>query len=105
MVGVRLILLKASVAMGELSVRIVVPMAMKKPKVAADPIMYCPNVRSIPFGPGPKRTILVKPNMKPMMRPTDPPIMPPIFSLSSVDGPRAPCGMDETGTGILIATL
>jgi hypothetical protein len=30
MVGVRLILLKASVAMGELSVRIVVPMAMKK---------------------------------------------------------------------------
>jgi hypothetical protein len=25
--------------------------------------------------------------------------------LSSVDGPRAPCGMDETGTGILIATL
>jgi len=31
------------------------------PKVAADPIMYCPNVRSIPFGPGPKRTMLVKP--------------------------------------------
>jgi hypothetical protein len=77
MVGVRLILLKASVAMGELSVRIVVPMAMKKlpngqrfydttwrgayPKVAAEPIMYWPNVRSIPFGPGPKRTMLVKP--------------------------------------------
>jgi hypothetical protein len=70
MVGVRLILLNASVAMGEDSVRMVVPMAMKKlatpvsahlegsdsgiyPKVAADPIMYCPNVRNIPFGPGP----------------------------------------------------
>jgi hypothetical protein len=73
-----LILLKASVAMGELSVRIVVPIAIKKlvaavsaccdtipsgayPKVAAEPIMYCPNVRSIPFGPGPKRTMLVNP--------------------------------------------
>jgi hypothetical protein len=65
--------------MGELSVRMVVPMAMKKlvvrvsaccrvrvcayPKVAADPIMYCPSVRSIPFGPGPKRTMLVKPGL------------------------------------------
>jgi hypothetical protein len=55
--GLRLILLKASVVMGELSVRMVVPMAMKKlynvlaqvgqfavshayPKVAADPIIY-----------------------------------------------------------------
>jgi hypothetical protein len=64
--------------MGELSVRMVVPMAMKKlhgnssaivcvtecatnPKVAADPIMYCPKVRSIPLGPGPKRTMFVKP--------------------------------------------
>jgi hypothetical protein len=31
------------------------------PKVAAEPIMYCPSVRSIPFGPGPKRTMLVNP--------------------------------------------
>jgi hypothetical protein len=31
------------------------------PKVAADPIMYCPSVRSIPLGPGPKRTMFVKP--------------------------------------------
>jgi hypothetical protein len=65
--------------MGELSVRIVVPMAMKKlynvlaqvgqfavshayPKVAADPIIYWPSVRSIPLGPGPKRTMLVNPS-------------------------------------------
>jgi len=51
------------------------------------------------------------------------PIMPPIFTarcllagllqvangcfirLSSVVGPRAPCGMEETGTGILVAML
>jgi len=74
--GGRLILLKASVTTGELSVRIVVPMAMKKlctlsgarvsgwyayPKVAADPIMYWPSVRIIPLGPGPKRTMLVNP--------------------------------------------
>lgn len=31
------------------------------PNVAADPIMYCPKVRSIPLGPGPKRTMFVKP--------------------------------------------
>lgn len=64
--------------MGELSVRIVVPMAMKKlvhmvslmykqgagytyPNVVADPIIYCPSVRSIPLGPGPKRTMFVNP--------------------------------------------
>ncbi len=69
---------KAWATMGELSVRIVVPMAMKKlerltavrereggggayPNVAAEPAMYCPRVRSMPFGPGPKRTMLVKP--------------------------------------------
>jgi hypothetical protein len=40
------------------------------PNVAAEPIMYCPSVRSMPFGPGPKRKMLVKPNMKPMIRPT-----------------------------------
>jgi hypothetical protein len=51
-----------------------------------------------------------------------PPIMPPIFTarckppcakdagssairLSSVDGPRAPCGIDPTGTGILSIAL
>lgn len=68
------------------------------PKVAAEPSMYCPNVRSIPFGPGPKRTMLVKPKpvrhghseairegvrvpkMKPMIKPTDPPIIPPILT-------------------------
>lgn len=33
------------------------------PKVAADPAMYCPRVRSMPFGPGPKRTMLVKPGL------------------------------------------
>jgi hypothetical protein len=31
------------------------------PNVAADPIIYWPRVRSIPFGPGPKRTMLVNP--------------------------------------------
>jgi hypothetical protein len=31
------------------------------PNVAADPIIYCPSVRSMPLGPGPKRTMLVKP--------------------------------------------
>jgi hypothetical protein len=31
------------------------------PKVAAEPAMYCPRVRSIPLGPGPKRTMLVNP--------------------------------------------
>jgi hypothetical protein len=99
--GRRLALLKACVAMGELSVLMVVPMAMKKPKVAADPIMYWPSVRSIPLGPGPKRTMLVNPKMKPMINPTDPPIMPPIFSLSSVEGPCAPWGIEPTGTGIV----
>lgn len=106
-IGRLLILLKASVMMGELSVRIVVPMAMKKPKVAADPIIYCPSVRSIPLGPGPKRTMLVKPKMKPMIKPTAPPIMPPIFNLSRVEGPRpcAPCGIDPTGTGMATTEL
>jgi hypothetical protein len=33
------------------------------PNVAAEPIMYCPSVRSIPFGPGPKRTMLVNPGL------------------------------------------
>ena len=80
MVGRLLMLPKACVTMGELSVRIVVPMAMKKlhpsvsrclldstgyayPNVAADPIMYCPSVRSMPFGPGPNRTMFVKPGL------------------------------------------
>lgn len=40
------------------------------PNVAAEPTMYCPRVRSMPFGPGPKRTIFVAPKMKPMIRPT-----------------------------------
>jgi hypothetical protein len=33
------------------------------PKVAADPNMYCPSVRIMPLGPGPKRIILVAPAM------------------------------------------
>lgn len=40
------------------------------PNVAAEPVMYCPNVLIIPFGPGPKRIMFVAPNMKPMIRPT-----------------------------------
>jgi hypothetical protein len=33
------------------------------PKVAADPIIYCPSVRIMPLGPGPKRIMLVAPVM------------------------------------------
>lgn len=33
------------------------------PNVAAEPAMYCPRVRSMPFGPGPKRTMFVKPGV------------------------------------------
>lgn len=63
---------KASVRIGELSVRMVVPMPMKNlfnispnirlsqvhrgqsyPNVKEDPIMYCPSVLIMPFGPGP----------------------------------------------------
>lgn len=76
----------ASVRIGELSVRIVVPMPMKKlpsvsihlkcsifpayPNVAAEPSMYWPNVLNNPFGPGPYRMMFVAPKMNPMMRPT-----------------------------------
>ncbi|EMC98535.1 hypothetical protein BAUCODRAFT_58824, partial [Baudoinia panamericana UAMH 10762] len=80
-------LLNASVTIGELSVRIVVPIDIKKlivvstflrrgrddlahPNVAAEPSMYCPSVRSMPFGPGPYRMIFVAPKMKPMIVPT-----------------------------------
>jgi len=75
--------------MGELSVRIVIPIDMKKlcalsgyviimmnarmythPKVADDATIYCPRVLSMPFGPGPKRIIFVAPKMKPIMSPT-----------------------------------
>lgn len=70
------------------SVLIVVPMDMKKlshlsvhanylvscsspyPNVAAEPAIYCPKVRIMPFGPGPKRIMFVAPNIKPMIRPT-----------------------------------
>jgi hypothetical protein len=31
------------------------------PNVAAEPAIYCPRVRSMPFGPGPNRTMFVKP--------------------------------------------
>lgn len=74
---------------GELSVRIVMPIDMKKlhrlisiaihnhatrlvtyPNVADEAIIYCPNVRSIPFGPGPNLIMFVAPNMKPIMSPT-----------------------------------
>ena len=76
--------------MGELSVRIVVPMDMKKlqesavsihcsfviggakayPNVAAEPSMYWPSVRSMPFGPGPNLMMFVAPKMKPIIKPT-----------------------------------
>ena len=83
--------MKASVIMGELSVRIVVPMDMKKlrqsvivseldggrrlygpayPNVAADPSIYWPSVRIMPLGPGPNLMMLVAPKMKPMIKPT-----------------------------------
>lgn len=72
---------------GELSVRIVVPMPMKNlelsvssrsswrdhkayPNVAAEPSMYCPNVLRSPFGPGPYLMMFVAPKMNPMIRPT-----------------------------------
>jgi hypothetical protein len=76
--------------MGELSVRIVMPIDIKKlcpsinlnapqypfpvlvtyPNVAAEPIIYCPSVRNMPLGPGPYRIIFVAPKMKPMINPT-----------------------------------
>lgn len=79
--------LKASVRIGELSVRIVVPIPMKKlfrcqqmsrahsrphthPKVADDPSMYCPSVLIMPFGPGPYLIMFVAPKMNPMISPT-----------------------------------
>lgn len=82
--------LKASVTIGELSVRMVVPIDMKKlhaiskstdvsqrylrtaayPNVAADPAIYCPSVLSMPFGPGPNLMMFVAPKMKPIMMPT-----------------------------------
>lgn len=62
--------LNASIASLSLSVRMVVPIAMKKPNVAAEPAIYCPSVRIIPFGPGPYLMMFVAPKMKPMMRPT-----------------------------------
>lgn len=74
---------------GELSVRIVIPIDMKKlcalsgyvitrmkarmythPKVADDATIYCPRVLSMPFGPGPKRIMFVAPKIKPIMSPT-----------------------------------
>lgn len=33
------------------------------PNVAAEPAMYWPSVRSMPLGPGPKRTMFVKPSL------------------------------------------
>jgi hypothetical protein len=58
--GRRLILLKASVAMGELSVRIVVPMAMKKlSQVVSD--CACVVVANAPTRM--KRTMLVNPEI------------------------------------------
>lgn len=40
------------------------------PKVAADPSMYCPNVRIMPCGPGPYLMMFVAPKMKPIHSPT-----------------------------------
>jgi len=75
---------------------------MKKPKVAADPAMYCPKVRIIPLGPGPNLMILVAPNIKPMINPTEVPIMAPIFNLSNVVRVGAPGGPWPTGMGGMI---
>lgn len=80
-IGCRLDAANACCANGELSVLMVVPIAMKKlssrqpqcthfpvpssyPKVADDPSMYCPNVRSIPFGPGPNLMMFVAPALR-----------------------------------------
>ena len=46
------------------------PMLMKKPKVAADEPMNFPSVAIEPLGPGPARTMDVRPKMKPMVSPT-----------------------------------
>lgn len=46
------------------------PMLMKNPKVAADEPMNLPSVAMDPLGPGPARTMDVRPKMKPMVRPT-----------------------------------
>jgi hypothetical protein len=116
--------------------------------------MYCPSVRSMPLGPGPKRTMFVNPEKvrevksnSRLMRTEDEAddqanscssqaavlhcfvcmqrtsthhathlhctllaglrqdTNGSIIRLSSVDGPRAPCGIDPTGTGILIIAL
>jgi len=80
MTGRRRVLAKASIACASVSVLIVVPMAIKNlvvssqnqingkssgsashPNVAAEPSMYCPNVRIMPLGPGPNLTMLVAP--------------------------------------------
>ena len=46
------------------------PMLIKKPKVAADEPMNFPSVAIEPLGPGPARTMDVRPKMKPMVSPT-----------------------------------
>jgi len=83
-IGRRCALANASIAIGELSVRITDPIDMKKlpralgqqnstdyerrsrrvcthPNVAADPTMYCPKVLITPAEPAPNRMILVDP--------------------------------------------
>lgn len=99
MIGLRRDRAKSSAACCEtVSDRIILPIDMKKPKVAPEPAMYCPNVLITPFGPAPYRMMLTEPNMKPMMTPTVPPIMAPILNLSKAEGPAIP---PPTGTGIL----
>ena len=76
----RCVLAKYSIAAGELSVRMTVPMDMKKlqggsahsciekgrrtyPNVAAEPAMYCPSVLITPLGPAPYLKMFVAPSM------------------------------------------
>ena len=77
--GLRFDRAKASAASWEMvSVRIMLPMDIKNllvsadvqklaekqhyPKVAPDPIIYCPSVRPIPFGPAPYLIMLTEPS-------------------------------------------
>lgn len=97
--GLRFDRAKASAASWEIvSVRIMLPMDIKNPKVAPEPIIYCPSVRPTPFGPAPYLMMLTEPNIKPIMTPTVLPIIAPIFHLSKADGPPM---LAPTGTGIL----
>ena len=70
MKGRRWALAKASAAMGDESVRMALPIDMKKPKVAPDPAIYCPRVLMMPFVPAPYLKMFTVPNIKPIITPT-----------------------------------